>query len=158
MNKISKKLAEAWDNSGLTVAQLSAKSGVPDTTLRRLRTAESGINSDTVIDVAKALDISLDELFGLNPPRMAEPAAVQPAPDNRLVQMYEVRIDELKELYERAITAGKKRERVKTIAIIVLSIILAVYFLYFDVRNGSWGFVTYSSGIYSQNIPDTTSM
>jgi len=163
MQTLCEKLCVAWEKSGIPLAQLSAASGVPEATLRRLRTPGSGTNFETAAAVARALGVSLDELAGLERPAPAEPPAHEeryfPSSEDcakrcparagmnatiaLIREMYEARIAANKDLYERGIASSKKRERGLIAAIIVMGAFLLIY-LYFDVRNGEWGFLRYA--------------
>lgn len=71
MRDVCLRLKEEWDNQGYSLAKMSVESGVPETTLRRVRAAESSISLETAVAVARVLGVSLDELTGLMPPPAA---------------------------------------------------------------------------------------
>jgi len=48
---------------GLTQSQLAEKMGVNDETISRIENANTGISSDMLFELSKALDVSLGELF-----------------------------------------------------------------------------------------------
>lgn len=71
MHDVCIRLKEEWDKQGYSLAKMSIESGVSETTLRRVRAAESSISLETAVAVARVLSVSLDELTGLLPPPAA---------------------------------------------------------------------------------------
>jgi transcriptional regulator with XRE-family HTH domain len=69
---LAQKLRQMRDNCGMTSKELAEKSGVPLGTVNRLLSSgnESG-SIQTVYDLVKAMDGSLDELMGISPPETA---------------------------------------------------------------------------------------
>lgn len=68
MHDVCIRLKEEWDKKGYSLAKMSIESGVSETTLRRVRAAESSISLETAVAVARVVGVSLDELTGLMPP------------------------------------------------------------------------------------------
>lgn len=79
---ILKHLCDEWEKQGISHAEMSRRSNIPDSTLRRLRkNPEAGANIETIIALARALNVSIDELAGLARVAAApEPIPIEPAP------------------------------------------------------------------------------
>ena len=73
---VSKRLKEYRERNGLTLAELSAKCGVPAQTLNRYELERRIPKIDTAVAIAEALDINPLWLQGYNVP-IEKPAAVQ---------------------------------------------------------------------------------
>lgn len=79
MQEVCRRLSDAWDMSGYTMAAMAHETGLSETTLRRIRSGDSGINFTTAAALARVLGVSLDDLAGLEVPAAAKPAE----PDSR---------------------------------------------------------------------------
>lgn len=65
------KMADKRKALGMTIAELSEASGVPESTINRVLApnAANGASVDTIVALARTLDMSLDELAGIDPKR-----------------------------------------------------------------------------------------
>lgn len=177
MQEIQAYVIELAKQSGKSIAQIARESGVGDSTVRRFLNGEdSSVN--TLVAVAGAVNITASDLAQYLPAKTAvamemvkqeveqefkphSPQCATDCPARRafnenlahIENLYEVRLAERKDMYERAIAGGKRREKFKTITIIVLAVLLAVYALYFDARNGDWGFIQYASSHWKDMLP-----
>lgn len=68
VQRLANAISEWCEETSGTLEQLSAISNVPIQTLKRLKKGETdNPYTSTVVDLARAMNLSLDELFGLKP-------------------------------------------------------------------------------------------
>lgn len=168
---ILKHLCEEWERQALSHSEMSRRSGIPDSTLRRLRrNPEAGANIETIISLARALNVSIDELAGLTqapagqPVAAAlqaaaepEPAAVKPevmapchsqCPFRQISDSREQLFLSKENLYERAL--ARKNKWITTLAIVCGLLVLAWIILFFiDITNPSVGWFKQMAAAFS---------
>lgn len=168
---ILKHLCEEWEKQGISPSDMSRRSGIPDSTLRRLRkNPEAGANIETIISLAKALGVSLDELAGLTQvpaeqsvetavKAAAEPESAAGKPEASVpchVQCPFRQISDSREqlylskenLYERAL--ARKNKWITILAIICGLLVLAWIILFFiDITNPSVGWFRQMAAAFS---------
>lgn len=123
------RLVELKNARNLTNQQISDISGVPLSTVTRIMNGSGEGNFQTVCDIVKALDGSLDDLVGIR----KEVEVTEETP---------LQADPLIELYKNML--NQKDKWIKTL-FIALAFVIAVFLfiLMYDILNGSIGYVRY---------------
>lgn len=123
------RLVELKNARNLTNQQISDISGVPFSTVTRIMNGSGEGNFQTVCDIVKALDGSLDDLVGIR----KEVEVTEETP---------LQADPLIELYKNML--NQKDKWIKTL-FIALAFVIAVFLfiLMYDILNGSIGYVRY---------------
>lgn len=182
MQEIQAHFVELANKSEKSITQIAKEALVGESTVRRFLRGED-ISVNSLGKIAAAVGATTEDLEGYIPaktavaveimkqeieqefkPYTAQCATACPARkafnENlaHIEALYEVRLAERKDMYERALQGYKRREKFKTITIIVLAVMLAVYALYFDARNGDWGFIRFASTLFQESIPQVFKM
>lgn len=168
---ILKHLCEEWERQALSHSEMSRRSGIPDSTLRRLRrNPEAGANIETIISLARALNVSIDELAGLTQPSGGQTSlsvpevdagpslpeskseAVAPChaqcPYRQISDSREQLFLSKENLYERAL--ARKNKWITTLAIVCGLLVLAWIILFFiDITNPSVGWFKQMAAAFS---------
>ena len=188
MRDVCLRLKEEWDNQGYSLAKMSVESGVPETTLRRVRAAESSISLETAVAVARVLGVSLDELTGLMPPPAAavineiqdavrEDLAEKYKPHSehcattcparismdgtiaKIEGLYRERLQEVEQLYERALTEKNLRiSRFRAacflmLGLFIVTLLFIIYLVFVDFPNPAWGIFQYPTALWESIMP-----
>lgn len=140
MKQLVRKIIDQYDQQGISTAEAVSMTGLSESTWRRFR-AGKDVTFDTVTRAAEAVGVEI-----LSKEQMELPQASADPRQDQLQQMqymYEKHIATITALYERRMQEDKKKHRTLVVTIIILSIILAIYLLLFDARNGDWGFIRF---------------
>jgi transcriptional regulator with XRE-family HTH domain len=89
--ELARRVAEARARAGLTQAGLSAACGVTDETISRIERGRYEPAVSTLIQIAEALDVSLDQLAGTG----RDDAKRRPAAASPIVRRLMARIEQL---------------------------------------------------------------
>lgn len=117
------------EKSGLTNEQIAGISGVPESTVTRIFSRKTdNPYFQTIVDIAKALDGSVDVMEGIQE-KTEEPAA--PGSEHRLIQLYR----------EVIYTKNKWIKYLATVLLVIVFIIVAL--LCYDILNPAMGWVRY---------------
>lgn len=120
----NQRLLELKNSRKLTNQQISDLSGVPLSTVTRIMSGQSEGNFQTICDIVKALDGSLDDIVGIKKPSTEE------------------RTNPLIELYQN--TLNEKNKWIKTLFFCLCGIVCVILFiLIYDITNGNIGYVRY---------------
>lgn len=149
MQDICKCIVDEWDKKGYSFAEMVKKTGLSESTLRRFRSGDKGVTFDTAVTVAVAVGVTIGTVAEMLPApaavavKMIEedlnaakdtqfPASTFERTTDRIEQLYETRLNEMQDLYERLIATKDKWIRNLFIALISL-ISVIVLLLIVDV-------------------------
>lgn len=148
MQDICHKIVEEWDKQGYSLPEMVARTGLSESTLRRFRAGDKGVTLDTTVTVAMAVGITIGNVAEMmSPPAavavkmlqadMSEalsevkdvqlPASTFERTTNRIEQLYETRLKEMQELYERVIAT--KDKWIRNFFIVQILLVAAVVLL-----------------------------
>ena len=178
MQEIQAHVIELAKQSGKSIAQIARESGVGDSTVRRFLNGEdSSVNTLVAIaGVVGANDLSeylpaktamamemvkqeIEQEFKPHSPHCSTDCTARKGFNENLAQMvalYEKRLDEHKELYERAI--AEKNERIRRfriaayilLGLFVLAVAFVFYLIFIDFANPAWGIFQYPTALWEK--------
>lgn len=129
-------ILDKWAESGISMGEMAQKTYLSESTLRRLKNGQNA-TYDTLLRVADALGVGGEDL---------RPASIDDQYELRLAEMRLAHAKEV-DLYERVVKAYKRRELLKTVAIVLLALAVAFYFFKVDLPNNNVGIVTYEQSV-----------
>lgn len=139
MKQLVQRIIDQYDQQGISTAEAVSMTGLSESTWRRFR-AGKDVTFDTVTRAAEAVGVEILSKEQEPPQTTADPRQDQ---IQQMQYMYEKHIATITTLYERRIREDKRKNRTLVVALVILSIILGIYLLHFDVRNGDWGFIRF---------------
>ena len=149
VSQIIDKIKEAKAEKGITTADISQLSGVPLATLTRILNGKTpNPTLESIVPIAIALGLSIDELMGLKIPEDTPVAApVVTALDSyaELLKEKDQRIKEKDKTIEmlKDINEKDRIQKQRLLWFIGCFVIGVVFVLFLDVFNGNIGFVRY---------------
>lgn len=139
MKQLVQRIIDQYDQQGISTAEAVSMTGLSESTWRRFR-AGKDVTFDTVTRAAEAVGVEILSKEQEPPQTTADPRQDQ---IQQMQYMYEKHIATITTLYERRIREDKRKNRTLVVALVILSIILGIYLLHFDARNGDWGFIRF---------------
>ena len=178
MQEIQAHVIELGKQSNKSYAQIAREAGLSETTVRRFFAGEdSSVNTLVAIaSVVGANDLSeylpaktavamemvkqeIEQEFKPHSPHCSTDCTARKGFNENLAQMvalYEKRLDEHKELYERAI--AEKNDRIKRfriaayilLGLFVLAVAFVFYLIFIDFANPAWGIFQYPTALWEK--------
>lgn len=138
MNSTIKSILAEYDKQGISTTEAVGMTGLSESTWRRFKSGKD-VNFDTVARAAEAIGM---DISGQESTDQSADSMYQDRMDD-MRYMYERHINTITTLYERCRKEDKRKIAILVIAVIILSILLGIYLLHFDARNGDWGFIRF---------------
>lgn len=145
-----RKILDLWDTTQLPVSKMAQLTEISESTLRRLKKdPDIGASFETAARIAKALNVSLDELVGIeaaaSDPKPSAPTASEVLSCHKSCPLRELQSMHT-ELYERSIAMKNRWIRILAIACGILMLAWIVL-IFIDFTNPNMGW--YRAGMYA---------
>ncbi len=142
VSQIIDKIKEAKAEKGITTADISQLSGVPLATLTRILNGKTpNPTLESIVPIAIALGLSIDELMGLKIPEdtpVATPVVTALDSYAELLKEKDKTIKMLKDMNDK-----DRIQKQRLLWFIGLFVVGIVFVLLFDIFNGNIGYVRY---------------
>lgn len=142
VSQIIDKIKEAKTEKGITAADISQLSGVPLATLNRILNGKTpNPTLESIVPIAIALGLSIDELMGLKIPEdtpIATPVVTALDSYAELLKEKDKTIEMLKDINEK-----DRIQKQRLLWFIGIFVIGVVFFLVLDIVNGNIGYLRY---------------
>lgn len=135
----SEYLRKLKDERKKTNQQIADSSGVPLSTVHRIISgAADGANALTLVNIVRALEGSLDEMFGLKPPAVK-------SSDDTTIKVYEQMVKGKDEIIaeKSAEIHTKDKWIIRLATVIGLLLLFFVFMVVLDRLNGDIGYIRY---------------